>query len=833
MFTRSIYRVAALAILGSCLLAACGGSGKSNSTGSTGANPPGATSFTVGGTATGLGAGESVVLRNNGGNDLTVNGSGAFTFSNPIARGAAYAVTIATQPTGKACSVTAGNGTVSNANVTAVRVTCVAPLQITTASLANGVQGVNYARPIDAMGGLAPYGFGLANGQVPPGLLLSGAGLTGLPGAGGAYDFNVQASDAANPPQTALRNYHVLILEIMTKTLANGVEGQPYNQPFAITGAVGSVTWALAPTSAPFPPGLSIPPGSALVHGVPMQGGVYPVDLQATDSDSPARTHVQPVTLRILAVMTRTLPNGTENQPYSQTLAVTGEVGAATWTLAQGSTPLPPGLALAANGTIGGTPTQTGTFPFTVQVTDADSPARSHTRDLSIAIDAATPVAAFDVVNVLEDGTPENNIYLNNRLLPSTKQYSINRDGRYVAFTATSGRVLLRDTCKGSAPAGCVPQTTAVSNVPSSSTRLAFSPAISASGRWVAYRSTSATEDPDHTVGGGRAQFYVYDTCIGASDTCFPRRRLIPERTDNNPDLPRGVLFPHAIGPAISADGRFVVFSVASDAGVSAALTISGQPAILVHDRDNDGDGTFDEPGDTRNQVVSYRPGGNTLFGDDVSNDDFPTEATLSGDGRGVAMVAGRPGLSTFVYQHDLSSGFTFNLLDLIPPNPIMEHLVRPDLSFDGRRVAFASSGSVVEHLFRGSRFGSASETTWVTSAVTSGFSMGFQPPSLSSTGRFLAFDHFSNDVGGGNMGTIDVFVWDDCPGGAIPCVPAMRCITATLPNGTPTTAGSGSPRLSADGAYVVFISADPLDPNVPTTPGFQRIYISATGVRE
>jgi Tol biopolymer transport system component len=837
MFTSSAYRTAALAILSSSLFTACGGGGKSNSgsTGSTGPNPGSPASFTVGGTVSGLGAGEFVVLRNNGGNDLVVNGSASFAFVTPLATGAAYVVTVATQPTGKSCSVTAGNGSVATANVTSVQVACVGLLQITTPRLPNGVQGVNYAAPISATGGLAPYGLALGNGQLPPGLALGINGLGGVPAAGGSYAFEVQGRDAAAPPQTTTRPYQVLILEITTKTAANGIIGQHYHQALIVVGEVGRETWALAPTSAPLPPGTGIPPGSAVINGTATQGGVYTVDLQATDQDSPARTHTQRLTIRILEITTNGLPDGTEQQPYSQQLAVTGELGAVTWALAPGSGPLPPGLTLDADGTIGGTPTQTGTFPLTVQVSDSDSPARTHTRDLGITIDAMAPVTSFEVVNVLDDGTPENNLWVNNRLLPMTKQFSINHDGRYVAFTTASGRALLRDTCKGNAPADCVPSTVPVSDVPSDATRIAFSPTISADGRWVAYRSTSATEDIDHaSPNNGSAQFYVYRTCVGESGSCVPRRLLIPERLDGIPDAPRGVVFPGAIGPAISANGRFVLFSVLTDAGISSELTMSGQRAVLVHDRDQDGDGIFDEPGDTRNHVVSHRDDG-TLFGDDVTDDDFPVDAALSGDGNKVAMVTDTPMTRGLIWEHDLATNFTFNLIDLIPPIEPMFSLHNPDLSFDGRTIAFTSTNAQAEHVFRGRRFAPLpAETDSITPSVTSGFSTDFQPPSLSSTGRLLAFSHFSDELGVGNSPrTIDVFVWDSCPPGPESCTPTLRAITGTLPNGTPTTMGSTSPRLSGDGAYVVFVSADALDPNVPTAPGFQRIYIAPTGVRE
>lgn len=81
-------------------------------------------SFTVSATVSGV-VGSGLVLRNNGGNDLA-GSNGVRTFSTPVLSGAAYAVTVATQPSNPAqtCVVTNGTGTVGAANITNVGVAC-------------------------------------------------------------------------------------------------------------------------------------------------------------------------------------------------------------------------------------------------------------------------------------------------------------------------------------------------------------------------------------------------------------------------------------------------------------------------------------------------------------------------------------------------------------------------------------------------------------------------------------------------------------------------------------------------------------------------------------
>jgi len=85
------------------------------------------TDYVIGGTISGL-AGMSVVLQDNGGDNLTVTANGTFAFATPIETGGAYAVTVLTQPSTptQTCTVSTGTatGTVGSANVTSVSVVC-------------------------------------------------------------------------------------------------------------------------------------------------------------------------------------------------------------------------------------------------------------------------------------------------------------------------------------------------------------------------------------------------------------------------------------------------------------------------------------------------------------------------------------------------------------------------------------------------------------------------------------------------------------------------------------------------------------------------------------
>lgn len=86
-----------------------------------------------------------------------------------------------------------------------------------------------------------------------------------------------------------------------------------------------------------------------------------------------------------LAIMQPNLPAAVVGSPYSAQFVASGGAGGYAWSLAAGS--LPPGLALAQDGSLTGTPTVSGHYAFTVQVGDSD--AATATR--AAAIDVTAP----------------------------------------------------------------------------------------------------------------------------------------------------------------------------------------------------------------------------------------------------------------------------------------------------------------------------------------------------------------------------------------------------------------------------------------------------------
>ena len=203
----------------------------------------------------------------------------------------------------------------------------------------------------------------------------SAPNLTYTPNAGfgGVDTFTFRANDGTANSNAATITITVRV--VPTITSGNSANFQAtVASTFTVT-TTGYPTPSITETGA-LPNGITFHDngnGTASLGGIAaeLSGGVYVITINATNVAGSATP--QTFTITVCNTINVTNPGtttGTAGSPFSQNFTQTGAVGSATFTLASGT--LPAGLTLATNGTLSGTPTQTGSFPITVTVTDAN-----------------------------------------------------------------------------------------------------------------------------------------------------------------------------------------------------------------------------------------------------------------------------------------------------------------------------------------------------------------------------------------------------------------------------------------------------------------------------
>ncbi|RMD79932.1 MAG: hypothetical protein D6809_02435, partial [Gammaproteobacteria bacterium] len=171
-------------------------------------------------------------------------------------------------------------------------------------------------------------------------------------------------------------------LAVDTSVLPEATVGLAYGFSLQASGGITPYAWSIAAGS--LPPGLSLDPATGAISGTPTTAGSYSFTVQVTDAvGSTATRSLSLVVNAPPAILTTSLPDATAGVSYVETLAVSGGAAPLTWSLAAGS--LPPGLSLdPATGTISGTPTTSGSYSFTVQVTDANGATATQALTLNV-----------------------------------------------------------------------------------------------------------------------------------------------------------------------------------------------------------------------------------------------------------------------------------------------------------------------------------------------------------------------------------------------------------------------------------------------------------------
>ncbi len=268
-------------------------------------------------------------------------------------------------------------------------------IAVNPASLPNPTAAVAYSQTITATGGVAPYGFAVTAGSLPPGITLaSGGALSGTSNQVGTYNFTITATD--NFGQTGSRAYTVTIAApTLTMTPAPGTltatYGAAYSQTFTAGGSPGPYNYVL---TGALPAGVTFS-GNTL-SGTPTVPGSYPITVTATDTVligagapfSITQNYTLNVPAPAIVVNPATLPNPTAGAAYSQTITVAGGVAPYSTTVTAGS--LPTGLTLTTGGTLSGTSFEVGTFNITVTGTDANGQTGSRAYTLTITAPTLT-----------------------------------------------------------------------------------------------------------------------------------------------------------------------------------------------------------------------------------------------------------------------------------------------------------------------------------------------------------------------------------------------------------------------------------------------------------
>jgi hypothetical protein len=265
-------------------------------------------------------------------------------------------------------------------------------LTVTPASLPPGTVGATYSQPLGGNGGTGPYTFALANGSsLPGGLTLSNGTLTGTPTVSGSFNFTINATDSRGC--TGGNSLSLVIvcpaLSATPATLPQGSVGQLYSQSLSGSGGMGPYTFALANGSV-LPDGLSLA-NNGTISGTPTATGTTSFTVQITAAGGCTGSSNHTLTINncpLITVNPAQLTAGTVGTAYTQTFTQNGGAGALTFSL---TGPLPAGLTFTAgSATLTGTPTQAGSFPLTVSVSDGNACPGSRNYSLVINCPAIT-----------------------------------------------------------------------------------------------------------------------------------------------------------------------------------------------------------------------------------------------------------------------------------------------------------------------------------------------------------------------------------------------------------------------------------------------------------
>jgi hypothetical protein len=198
---------------------------------------------------------------------------------------------------------------------------------------------------------------------------------------------------------TPVSNGCVLALQTSTELLTN-ITSPVFSTAASVANpdisnpAIGNATVALAPKeTARITLRVVNPDRNTNTNFNPAAAVVTAVTSHAIDTTDLQLGGTQPpVAASQLLIVTNALASGQVGTPYTASFLSAGGTAPITWSLFTANT-LPPGLTLSPAGTISGTPTTAGTFPFTVVASDSGLPVEKASQTFSIVVAAPKALA--------------------------------------------------------------------------------------------------------------------------------------------------------------------------------------------------------------------------------------------------------------------------------------------------------------------------------------------------------------------------------------------------------------------------------------------------------
>jgi Tol biopolymer transport system component len=205
-----------------------------------------------------------------------------------------------------------------------------------------------------------------------------------------------------------------------------------------------------------------------------------------------------------------------------------------------------------------------------------------------------------------------------------------------------------------------------------------YVPSISGDGRYVAFESLATNLLGAGNDNNGFSDVFVHDLQTGATSRVSVDSA--GAEGDNN-----------SYSPSISGDGRYVAFVSDATNLLGVGNDTNGSRDVFVHDRDADGNGTYDEPLGVSTVRVSVDSLGAEANGDSSSS-------SISADGRYVAFESNASNLvdddinaSTDVFVHDLLTATTTRVSVDLAGVEGNGNSNNPSMSADGKSVTFQS----------------------------------------------------------------------------------------------------------------------------------------------